>query len=188
MGDDDITGLLRAWSDGAAGARDAVFVRMYAELKRVAAGALRAHAGQATFEPTALLNDALLKFLDSAAPSASSRGHFTSIVARAMRQVLIDRSRRRLSDKRGAGERALSLDDVGDLPDVAPAELIGLDGLLLELAELDPIAAEVVQLRVFAGLTIDEAAETLELHPARINREWAQARAWLKDRLSDADR
>lgn len=183
--DDDITGLLQAWSAGEPAARDGVFERMYAQLKRVAIGALRAQAGQATFEPTVLLNDALMKIIDGAAPRASSRQHFASIVARAMRQVLVDRSRRRLSDKRGAGQRPLSLDDVHDLPTVAPGAVLGFDRVLDELAELDPQAAEVVQLRVFTGLTIDETAEALGIHPSAVNREWAHARAWLKERLDD---
>jgi RNA polymerase sigma factor (TIGR02999 family) len=186
--EDDITGLLQAWSAGEAGARDEVFERMYAQLKRLAIGALRAQGGQATFEPTVLLNDALLKLVDGAAPRASSREHFVGIVARAMRQVLVDRSRRRLADKRGAGQRALSLDEVQDLPAVAPAAMIGFDRVLEELAELDPQAAEVVQLRVFTGLTIDEAALALGISPSAVNREWAHARAWLKDRLGDVDR
>lgn len=186
MDDYDITGLLAAWAGGDADARDDVFERMYAQLKRLAIGALRTQAGHATFEPTALLNDALVKFLDAEAPRASSREHFASIVARAMRQVLVDRSRRRLADKRGAGQRALSLDEVHDLPAVAPASLLGFDRVLDELAALDPPAAEIVQLRVFTGLTIDETAAALGVHPSAVNREWAHARAWLKDRIGHA--
>jgi RNA polymerase sigma factor (TIGR02999 family) len=185
--DDDITGLLQAWSAGAPAARDEVFEKMYAQLKRLAIGALRTQAG-ATFEPTVLLNDALLKIVDGAAPRASSRQHFAGIVARAMRQVLVDRSRRRSSDKRGSGQKPLSLDDVDDLPAVEPGALIGFDRVLDELAELDPRAAEVVQLRVFAGLTIDETAQAMEISPQAVNREWAHARAWLKDRLDDDGR
>ncbi len=186
MHDHDITGLLAAWAQGNADARDSVFESMYARLKRLAVGALRAQAGQATFEPTVLLNDALMKFLEGA-PRASSREHFASIVARAMRQVLVDRSRRRLADKRGAGQRALSLDEVHDLPDVAPAALLGFDRVLDELAVLDPRAAEVVQLRVFTGLTIDETAIALGIHPSAVNREWTHARAWLRDRIGNGD-
>lgn len=181
----DITGLLADWLDGDADARDAVFGRMYAQLKRIAAGTLRTQAGQETFEPTALLNDALMKFLGEQVPRASSRQHFASIVARAMRQVLVDRSRRKLADKRGSGERALSLDEVQHLPGMAPAAVLGFDRVLEELTQLDPQAAEVVQLRVFTGLTIDETAQALGIHPSAVNREWAHARAWLRDRLDD---
>lgn len=185
MENHDITGLLADWLGGDASARDAVFERMYTQLKRIAVGTLRTQAGQDTFEPTALLNDALMKFLGDEAPRAASREHFASIVARAMRQVLVDRSRRKLADKRGNGERALSLDDVQHLPAVAPAAMLGFDRVLEELAQLDPQAAEVVQLRVFTGLTIDETAQALGIHPSAVNREWAHARAWLRDRLGD---
>ena len=185
MENQDITGLLADWIDGDAGARDAVFERMYAQLKRIAVGTLRSQAGQDTFEPTALLNDALMKFLGERAPCASNREHFASIAARAMRQVLVDRSRSRLADKRGAGERALSLDAVQHMPAVAPAALLGFDRVLEELALLDPQAAEVVQLRVFTGLTIDETAQALGIHASAVNREWAHARAWLRDQLGD---
>jgi len=185
MDNHDITGLLADWLDGDAAARDAVFEHMYARLKRIAVGTLRSQAGQDTFEPTVLLNDALMKFLGPQAPQASNREHFASIVARAMRQVLVDRSRRRLSEKRGSGERALSLDDVHDLPAVAPAALLGFDRVLDDLAQLDPRAAEVVQLRVFTGLTIEETAQALGIHPSAVNREWAHARAWLRDHLAD---
>ncbi|TXI24443.1 MAG: sigma-70 family RNA polymerase sigma factor [Ottowia sp.] len=185
MENHDITGLLEDWLDGDAAARDALFERMYEQLKRIAIGTLRAQAGQNTFEPTMLLNDALMKLLGGAVPKASSREHFASIVARAMRQVLVDRSRRRLADKRGSGERALSLDEVQHLPAVAPAAMLGFDRVLEELAQLDSRAAEVVQLRVFTGLTIDETAQALGIHPSAVNREWAHARAWLRDRLGD---
>jgi RNA polymerase sigma factor (TIGR02999 family) len=184
MADDiEITQLLRQWSAGEASARDEVFERMYAQLKRIAVNALKAERGQVTFEPTALLNDALARMLEGAVPRLNDRRHFAGIVARVIRQVLIDRSRRRMSDKRGAGERALSLDDVHELPQVAPPELLNFDRVLGELAELDPQAAEVVQLRVFTGLTIDEAAQALQISPSAVNREWAHARAWLKERL-----
>ncbi len=185
MENHDITGLLADWLDGDAAARDVVFEHMYAQLKRIAIGTLRTQAGLETFEPTVLLNDALMKFLGSDVPRADSREHFSSIVARAMRQVLVDRSRRKLSDKRGAGERPLSLDDVQHLPAVAPSQMLGFDRLLEELSELDPQAAQVVQLRVFTGLTIDETAHAMNLHPSAVNREWAHARAWLRDRLGD---
>lgn len=181
--DPDITELLQLWSAGEPHARDAVFERMYAQLKRVAVNALRAEHGQVTFEPTALLNDALARLLEGSVPRLQDRKHFVGIVARVIRQVMVDRSRRRMSDKRGAGERPLSLDAVHDLPHVAPSELLHFDRVLDELAELDPQAAEVVQLRVFTGLTINEAAQVLAISPSAVNREWAHARAWLRDRL-----
>ena len=179
----DITQLLKLWNAVESQARDHLFARMYAQLKGSAIAALKAEHGQVTFEPTALLNDALARMLENAVPELNDRKHFVAIVARVIRQVLVDRSRRRMSEKRGAGERPLSLDEMHDLPDVAPNELLNFDRVLDELAALDPMAAEVVQLRVYTGLTIDEAAQVLGISASAVNREWAHARAWLRDRL-----
>ena len=177
---DDITGWIRDWQEGDAGARDRVFARLYGELRRLAAAVLRSESGHETLQPTALLNDALMKLIQSKAPPAENRGHFARIVARAMRQILIDRARRKLAEKRGSGERPLSLEDHDAALSATPADLIALDDALSTLARLDARAAAVVELRVFAGLTIDETAQALEIHPSAVNREWAHACAWLK--------
>lgn len=178
----DITGWIRNWQDGDALARDRVFGQLYHELKRLAAVVLRSEAGHDTLQPTALLNDALIKLIEARnAPAAEDRGHFVRIVARAMRQILVDRARRKLADKRGAGVVPESLDAGIDVPIMAnPAELVALDDALATLAELDPRAASVVELRVFAGLTIDETAQALDISSSSVNREWAHACAWLK--------
>lgn len=178
----DITGWIRHWQDGDALARDRVFGQLYGELKRLAAAVLRSESGHDTMQPTALLNDALIKLIEARnAPAAEDRGHFARIVARAMRQILVDRARRKLADKRGAGVVPESLDAGIDIPLMAnPAELVALDDALATLAELDPRAASVVELRVFAGLTIDETAQAMAISPSSVNREWAHACAWLK--------
>ncbi|WP_313918714.1 ECF-type sigma factor [Tahibacter sp.] len=178
----DITGWIRHWQDGDAQARDRVFARLYSELKRLAAVVLRSEAGHDTLQPTALLNDALIKLIEARqAPAAEDRGHFARIVARAMRQILVDRARRKLADKRGAGIVPESLDAGIDIPVMAnPAELVALDDALATLATLDARAAAVVELRVFAGLTIDETAQAMNISPSSVNREWAHACAWLK--------
>ena len=182
---DDITGWIRDWQGGDAAARDRVFTRLYGELKRLAAAVLRSESGHDTLQPTALLNDALIKLTTAAqAPAAEDRGHFARIVARAMRQVLVDRARRKLADKRGGGEAPLSLEGHDVALTASPAELVALDDALAVLAKLDARAASVVELRVFAGLTIDETAQALGIHPSAVNREWAHASAWLKTQLA----
>ncbi|MBP8119628.1 MAG: sigma-70 family RNA polymerase sigma factor [Burkholderiales bacterium] len=180
---DEITHWIKDWQDGDAAARDRVFSRLYAELKRLAAAVLRSESGHETLQPTALLNDALMKLIQAKAPQAEDRGHFARIVARAMRQILIDRARRKLADKRGAGEKPLSLEDHDLAMSASPLDLVALDDALTSLAQLDPRAASVVELRVFAGLTIEETAQTLEIHPSAVNREWAHACAWLKSNV-----
>lgn len=180
---DDITGWIQDWQDGDAAARDRVFARLYGELKRLAAAVLRSESGHETLQPTALLNDALMKLIQSKAPQAEDRQHFARIVARAMRQILIDRARRKLADKRGAGEKPVPLEGHDAALSASPADLVALDDALSTLARLDARAAEVVELRVFAGLTIDETARALQIHPSAVNREWAHACAWLKSNV-----
>lgn len=180
---EDITGWIKDWQDGDSGARDRVFTRLYSELRRIAAGVLRSESGHDTLQPTALLNDALMKLIQSQAPKADDRSHFARIVARAMRQILIDRARRKLSEKRGAGEKPMALEHVDVAISAAPTDLVALDEALSSLTRLDPRAAAVVELRVFAGFTIDEAAQALEIHPSAVNREWAHACAWLKSHM-----
>lgn len=178
--DSHITQWLQAWQKGDLAARDHVFAGLYAELRRFARSVLRQHAGHDTLQPTALLHDALLKMTGAQAPAVENRQHFVRVVARAMRQVLTDRARRKLADKRGQGQAALALDENDLAADADPAELVAVDDALGRLAALDARAAEVVELRVFAGLTIDETAAALEIHPSAVNREWTFARSWLR--------
>ena len=182
---DDITGWLADWQQGDATARDRVFSRLYAEMKRLAATVLRSESGHHTLQPTALLNDALMKLIQARPPDVADRGHFVRVVARAMRQILVDRARRKLADKRGGGQVPQSLDDIEVAGMGSPEELIALDSALATLATLDPRAAAVVEMRVFAGFTIDETARALDIHPSAVNREWAQASAWLREQLGD---
>jgi len=182
---DDITGWLADWQQGDATARDRVFSRLYAEMKKLAAVVLRSESGHATLQPTALLNDALMKLIQARPPEVEDRGHFVRVVARAMRQILVDRARRKLADKRGGGQAAESLDGIDVAGVGSPEELVALDSALATLATLDARAAAVVEMRVFAGLTIDETAQALGIHPSAVNREWAQASAWLREQFGD---
>jgi RNA polymerase sigma factor (TIGR02999 family) len=180
---DDITRWIMDWQGGDAGARDRVFAKLYNELRRLAAAVLRSESGHDTLQPTALLNDALMKLIQARPPQAEDRGHFTRIVARAMRQILIDRARQKLAGKRGAGVQPLSLEDHDAALSASPADLVALDDALSKLTRFDARAAAVVELRVFGGLTIDETAQALDIHPSAVNREWAHACAWLKSNV-----
>lgn len=182
---DDITGWLGDWQQGDVLARDRVFARLYAELRRLAGAVLRSESGHDTLQPTALLNDALMKLIQARAPDVEDRGHFIRVVARAMRQILIDRARRKLADKRGGGVVPESIDDVDVAGIGSPHELVALDDALSALAKLDPRAAAVVEMRVFAGFTIQETAQALAIHPSAVNREWAHASAWLREQFGD---
>lgn len=185
--DTEVTGWLQEWQAGDSVARDRVLARLYHELKRLARAALRQHSGHDTLQATALVNEALLKFVGSRAPQVNDRSHFCSVVARAMRQILIDRARHKSAQKRDAGDALLSLDVLTEadlqLNVQEPAQLLELDDLLEQLSTLDPRAADVVSLRVFAGMTIAETAAAMGLHPSAVNRDWAHAVEWLREQI-----
>lgn len=187
----DVTRLIGAWREGDLEARARLVPLLYHELKRLARAQLGRHEAP-TLEATVLLHEALLKLLGER-PPARDREHFLAVGARAMRQVIVDHARRRSADKRGAAQPLESLDDIdgdvlaAELPLLDGVDLIELERALAELEALDPPAARVIELRCFLGLTIDETAEALALHPSKVNREWDFARAWLRDRLGDFD-
>lgn len=177
---DGFTTLLRRWQEGDAPAGEALLARVYAELRGLAAHWLR-ESGGVTLQPTALVNEGLIKLLGQV-PSFESRAHFFGSAARAMRQVLVDAARRRQADKRGGGEAALTL-GAADAQGSDPIDLLLLDDVLRRLEALDPLQARIVELRYFTGLSIAETGAALALHPSAVNREWAMARAWLHREL-----
>jgi len=181
---EDVTGLLLRWSDGQEGARERLMRLVYGELKKIAARHLRGERADHTLQPTALVHEAYQKLIDQHRVRWQNRAHFYAVAARLMRRVLVDHARRRLAQRRGAGAEKVSLDDedvAGTLPE---ADVIALDDALVELATFDADQARIVELRYFAGLTAEEAAEALGISRATLMREWAVARAWLHRRLS----
>ncbi|MEO6064748.1 MAG: ECF-type sigma factor [Lysobacterales bacterium] len=180
----EITGLLARWPDDSQ-ARDRAVSLLFNELRQLARREFSGQIGN-TLQPTALINEAMLKMLGGAPAGFESRRHFFGAAARAMRQVLVDRARRKATDKRNAGERPLSLDEALDVAVPAADDLIALDEALRKLEQHDERAARLVELRYFAGMTLDETAQVLELHPATVSSEWAHARAWLRHALGDA--
>jgi RNA polymerase sigma factor (TIGR02999 family) len=177
-----LTVLLARWNADQPGAGDAVLARVYDELRRLAGGYLRDSGAQVTLQPTALVNEALMKLLGGPV-DWDSRAHFFGAAARAMRQVLVDAARRRLADKRGGGAVHLTLGVAESQSPVEDAELVELVAALARLEALDAQQARIVELRYFTGLSIDETAAVLGLHPSAVNREWAMARAWLRREL-----
>lgn len=178
----DLTGWLAAWQCGDQAAAERVFARVYSELRQMASGLLS--GGQArTLQPTALVNEAAIKLLGNDA-GFESRAHFFGAAARAMRQVLVDHARRHLSDKRGGGQTVEALEAAIGIAIDDGAELIALDTALTKLDALDPQAARVVEMRYFAGLSIEETASALGQHASSTYRDWQHAKAWLKKELS----
>lgn len=178
----DLTGWLAAWQEGDRAAAERLFTQVYAELRRMAASLLGDRAAR-TLQPTALVNEAVIK-LYGAAPAFENRAHFFGAAARAMRQVLVDHARRHYADKRGGGQTLEALDAAVGIAIGDAAELIALDAALAKLEALDPRAVRVVELRYFAGLSNDEAAAVLGQHPSSTYREWQHARAWLRRELA----
>ncbi len=158
------------------------FVEVYGELRRLAHGQLAGQYGR-TLQTTGLVHEAYLRLAGHAAP-IHDRGHFFALAARVMRQVIIDFARERLAAKRGGGERGIPLDDVdpGELKQAE--EMIALDDVLQKLARLDPRQARVVECRYFAGLTEPETAEALGISERSVQRDWQQARDWLRGQLA----
>ncbi|MBD8524601.1 ECF-type sigma factor [Pseudomarimonas arenosa] len=178
----DVTALLAQWADDDS-ARERLIDSVYAELRQLARSLMGAGAAAAvTLQPTAVVNEALIKLLGNTSVFEDRR-HFFGSAARAMRQVLVDHFRRKQSEKRGGDIDFTSLELAQALPVADVTELMALDEALSRLDSLDAQAARIVELRYFAGLTLDETADVLGIHPATVSKEWAHARAWLKRAL-----
>lgn len=188
----EITRLLgeleRSGGDSAA-AR--VFPLLYEQLRELAERQLKRERRDHTLQPTALVNEAFLKLEGQRDAKLRSRSHLLAVVAVAMRRILVDHAQRRGSQKRGGGRERLDLEGATGIaaPDGAPAvDLLALDEALEKLAALDERKAKVVELRWFAGLSVEETAEALASSPATVKRDWEFARAWLLRELGGAGR
>jgi RNA polymerase sigma-70 factor, ECF subfamily len=181
----EVTVLLQAWQQGDRAAFDRLVPLVYDELRSLARAQLRRDAGQWTLQATALVHEAYFR-LAGTDVSWESSGHFFAIAARVMRQVLVDEARRRQADKRGGGVRPeeLAQDAAVAMSTEGPeADLLALDEALTSLAALDARRAEVVELRYFAGMTIEETSRHLGFSHATVERDLKLARAWLSRRL-----
>jgi RNA polymerase sigma factor (TIGR02999 family) len=181
----DITGLLQAWADGDESSRDAVIAVAYSELRRIAQNRLRTEGDILTLDATGLAHEAFLRLTDQTEAHWQNRAQFFAIVARVMRRILVDRHRARHAQKRAGQATRVAISAV-DLAISDELDVERLNEALDRLAVQDPRQAQIVELRFFAGLTIEEAAEAVGISPATLKREWALARAWLKRELADA--
>lgn len=180
----DVTLLLQSASEGDDEAFDRVFAAVYDELHRLAHHVRRGRAPE-TLNTTALVHEAYVRLVPSRSLDWEGRGHFLGVAARAMRQVLVRAAERRNAAKRGGGQRADSLDEVlhaasgGAAGTVEPERIVALDEALHRLEELSPRQARVVECRFFAGLSVEETAEALDVSEPTVKRDWRTARAWL---------
>jgi RNA polymerase sigma factor (TIGR02999 family) len=184
----DVTRLLDAAAAGDRQAAADLLPLVYDELRQLAAARMAAESPAQTLQPTALVHEAYLRLI---APAEGlrweNRGHFFAAAAEAMRRILVDAARRKRTAKHGGNRRRVELPDVPARPDAADEQLLALDAALTRLAAEDPVAARVVELRHFAGLSIEDAAAMLGLSRATAYRHWTYARAWLRDALSRLD-
>jgi RNA polymerase sigma factor (TIGR02999 family) len=180
----EVTQLLQQWSDGRQEALDRLLPTIYGELRRLASSYLRRERAGHTLQPTALVHEAFLKLVDQRAVRWQNRAHFFGIAAQAMRRILVDHARAHSAGKRGAGERAVTLDEALVVTPGQNVDLLALDEVLTRLEALDPQQSRIVELRFFGGLTIDETAEVMGISPATIGREWTLAKAWLYAELT----
>jgi len=182
-----VTGLLIEWGNGDRGALDRLMPLVYNELRAIARRHLNLEGHPHTLQSTALVHEAYLRLIDQHRVQWKDRAHFFAVAARLIRRILLDHARRRLAGKRGGAAPKLTLENVA-LSAPRNLDVIALDEALAALAKLDATQAEVVELRFFAGLTIAETADALQISTATVERDWITAKAWLFDRLNYADR
>lgn len=182
----NVTQLLKDWSDGKREALDELLPLVYDELRRLAHNYLRRERDEHTLQTTALVHEAYLKLIDQHSIDWKNRAQFFALSAQAMRRILLDNARKHISAKRGKGEK-ISLEDAGEIVADTNESLIELDLALQELEKFDEKQAKIVELRYFGGMTIEETAEVLQISPATVKREWQMARAWLFDKVSGGE-
>lgn len=182
----DITELLQQWHGGNPGAFDELVPRIYKELRAIAANLLRGERQGHLLDTGALVHEAYLRLVDQTRMSWHDRGHFFAAAATAMRRVLVDQARRRLADKRGGGVVHEELEHAVTLAVEPGLDVLDVHDALVDLAAFDADLARLVELRYFAGLTLEETAEVMQVSPQTVSRDWMVARAWLSRRLGAA--
>ena len=179
----DVSGLLRAWSDGDPDALQALTPMVYAELRRLARYYVNRERNGHSLQTTALVNEAYIRLVDYKRMRWQNRAHFFAVSAQVMRRILVDRARRH-NLKRGRGVQLVPLDDTAVVSGDRPIDLVALDDALSALAAVDARKVQVVELRFFGGLTVEETALVLKISPVTVRREWSAAKIWLFKELT----
>jgi len=177
---DQVTKLLHDWKNGDPEALNRLTPLVYQELRRLADTYLRNEGAAKTLQPTALVHDLYLRLVGGELPDWQSRAHFFGIAAHRMRQILVEHARRRHASKRGAGAEAVTFDDMVCFAPQRSSDIIALDEALNSLVTFDERKCKVIELRYFAGLSMEEIAEALKISVATVGREQRLAEAWLK--------
>jgi len=180
----EITQLLQAWRQGDERALDKLTPQVYRELHRAASRCMSQERDGHTLQTTALINELYLRLADLKLIDWQNRAHFFALCARQMRRILTDQARARQSHKRGDGAKAISLDDAPVISPEPSAELVAVEDALNQLAKVDDRKSQVVTMRFFGGLSVEETAEVLKVSPDTVARDWRLAKAWLRRELS----
>jgi RNA polymerase sigma factor (TIGR02999 family) len=175
----DVTRLLIAWRQGDPAALDAVVTLVYDELRSLARAQVRRGGPEQSLGATGLVHEVYLKLVDHSRLEVRDRGHFFALAARAMRQVLVDRARRRSAEKRGGQAPVEAASDDIPAPREPTEDLLALDEALARLEGVDPRLVRLVEMRFFAGLSVEDTADALEVSPRTVKRDWQKARAVL---------
>lgn len=179
-----ITELLIDWGKGDQAALEKLMPLVYNELRRLASNYLRRERASHTLQPTALVNEAYLKLIDQRNAQWQNRAHFFGISAQLMRRILVDHARQHQAVKRGgSNQQRLSITSAEEIAQQPAVDLLALNEALDELTVMDPQQAQIVELKFFGGLSIDETAEVLGISHATVERDWKMARAWLRRQL-----
>jgi RNA polymerase sigma factor (TIGR02999 family) len=180
----DATELLRAWSNGDGSALDRLVPLVYQELHRLARRYMRQERPDHTLQPTSLVNEAYLRLIDVNRIQWQNRAHFLAVAAKTMRRILVESARRRHRHKRGGDVVLVALDQAPDIGQAKGADLVALSDALTTLATFDPRMSQVVELRFFGGLSVEETADVLSVSPETVMRDWKTAKVWLLRELS----
>jgi RNA polymerase sigma factor (TIGR02999 family) len=183
-----ITELLGRWSDGDQEALNQLMPLVYGELRRLAGAYLRRERNEHTLQPTALVNEAYLRLVRQRNMPWQNRAQFFGVAAQLMRRILVDHARASYASKRGGHQVNVSLQNIGAFDTQVEADVLALHDVLNRLSEIDPDQGRIVELRFFGGLTIEEAAEVMQVSHSTVEREWRLAKAWLKRELTKTEK
>ena len=183
----EITQLLMNWSQGDKAALDQLVPLVYPELRRLAKRHMDREDPAHTLQTSALINEAYLKLVDQQNVKWQNRSHFFAVAAQVMRHILVDHARTRNYVKRGGGAPKLPLDEAAALTEQRAGQLIALDDALRDLAALDERKSQIIELRFFGGLSLEETAVVMKISPSTVQREWRAAKAWLHHTMTKTD-
>ncbi|MBI4853477.1 MAG: sigma-70 family RNA polymerase sigma factor [Acidobacteria bacterium] len=182
---EEITLLLTKWRQGDKQALDKLVDLVYAKLHKIAQNQLSQQNPNHTLQPTALINEAYLRLANWQSIDWKNRAQFLAVTAKIMRNILVDYARKNLTTKRGGARYKISLDQITDKAKQEEIDLVVLDDALTRLSNIDPLQSKIVELRYFAGLSLEETAEALDISARTVSREWTLAKFWLFNELDN---